>query len=331
MSTPHYAVITADKQKGSGGGLSAHIERQRWDDEQKKIVPYQPESVRFPERTTLNKEYLMAPGSNRTEAIENRIKEAGITRKIRDDAVKAICFICTSDRDKMAEIERNGQLDQWANDCIRYLQKEFGEKNVVAAALHMDEKTPHLHVTVVPVVEGQAKERKKRPKLDENGKPIDEPHRKIRKQQVTARLCAKDIMTQESMSRWQTEFAKVMEKYGMKRGIVGSQAERVDPKEYNDELKRNIRENKALQEDISFLRRELSEGYEISYEREKKWLSEFARAEGLENKVEQMKQQIEKLQQERQLMKEQIEAMKQERLQELEQEQEQHHSRGRGR
>ena len=83
--------------------------------------------------------------------------------------------------------------------------------------------------------------------------------------------------------------------------------------------------------DITFLRRELSEGYEISYEREKKWLSEFARAEDLENKVEQMKQQIEKLQQERQLMKEQIEAMKQERLQELEQEQEQHHSRGRGR
>lgn len=273
----------------------------------------------------------MAPGSNRTEAIENRIKEAGITRKIRDDAVKAICFICSSDRDKMTEIERNGQLDQWANDCIRYLQKEFGEKNVVAAALHMDEKTPHLHVTVVPIVDGQAKERKKRPKLDENGKPIDEPHRTIRKQQVTARLCAKDLMTQKSMSRWQTEFAKVMEKYGMKRGIVGSQAERVDPKEYNDELKRNIRENKALRAEIADLRGELSISSEISYERQKLWVGEAMRANNLEQQLEKQQGQIDTLKQERLQLKEQIETMKQERLQELEQEQEQHHSRGRGR
>lgn len=234
MTTSHFAVLTAQKQTGSGGGLSAHIDRQRWDNEQKALVPYQPKSVTDAERTKLNQEYIMPPGMSRTEAIEQRIKEAKITRKIKDGAVKAICFICTSDHDKMKEIEKSGRIHDWAHDCIDYIRKTFGQENVVAAALHMDETTPHLHVTVVPIVEGQAKERKKRPKLDENGNPIEQPpKRSIKKQQVTARLCAKEIMTPTNMSRWQNEFAQVMDKWGMIRGIEGSPSEHQDPKEYN--------------------------------------------------------------------------------------------------
>lgn len=234
MTTSHFAVLTAQKQKGSGGGLSAHIDRQVWNDDLKKVVPYQPQSVTDAERSKLNQELIMRPGMSRSLAIENRIKEAGITRKIKDDAVRALCFICTSDHDKMHDIESRGQLKEWANDCIRWMQKEFGKDNVVAAALHMDETTPHLHVTVVPVVQGQAKERKNRPKLDEDGQPIDKPTRSIRKQQVNARLSAKDIMTPRNMTRWQSEFAQVMERWGMERGIEGSQNQHESPKKHNE-------------------------------------------------------------------------------------------------
>ena len=233
MGTPHFAVITADKQTGSGGGLSAHIDRQVWDESQKTMVPYQPESVTRPERTALNKEYILRPGEGRTAAIDNRIKAAGVTRSIRKDQVKALTFVCTSDHEKMAEIEASGRLDEWAQDSLQWFYDYFGKENVVAAALHMDEKTPHLHVTVVPIVQGQAKERSPRPKLDDEGNPIEAKKRRYRKQSVTARLCAADVMKRSEMRRWQASYPQAMAKWGMVRGIEGHGATHVDPATYN--------------------------------------------------------------------------------------------------
>lgn len=257
MAETDYVVFHEKKQTGSGGGLSAHIQREVWDNDRHELTEYTPESVINPERTALNKEYILAPGQSRTTAIEQRIKEAGITRKIKDDAVKSICILCTSNHDKMAEIEKSGKLDEWANDCIEYCRKEFGAKNVVSAVLHMDEKTPHLHITVVPIIEGQAKERKKRPKIGEDGRTIPEkPKRTIKKQQVTARLCANDIMTPKNMSRRQTEFAAAMEKWGMVRGIEGSNAKHQDSKAYNKlqkEIEQLEAKRDAIQADIADL------------------------------------------------------------------------------
>lgn len=52
------------------------------------MMPFVPKSVIHPELSYLNKEYLLPPGMGRSEAIEKRIREAGITRKIRDDQAK---------------------------------------------------------------------------------------------------------------------------------------------------------------------------------------------------------------------------------------------------
>lgn len=226
----HFAVFTVDKQTGNGGGLSAHIERRIWDAEKKKYVIYSPTSATRPERTHLNKDYLLPGGAQtRTKAIEDRIKAAGVTRKLKADAVKAITIICTSDHEKMDEIEKAGRIDEWAWKCIRYCQAEFGSDNVVSAALHMDETTPHLHITVVPIVTSKPKARKGKEAPKDN-------RRKYKKQDVKARLCAKEIVTRSNLTRWQTEFAGVMSAYGMKRGIEGSSQRRVEPARYNKEV-----------------------------------------------------------------------------------------------
>jgi len=47
------------------------------------------------------------------------------------------------------------------------LQEEFGKDNVVSAVLHMDETTPHIHATIVPIVQGQ---RRKAHAEENNGK-----------------------------------------------------------------------------------------------------------------------------------------------------------------
>lgn len=261
-----YAVCTMKKQTGAAGGLSAHIDREIWDEKNQCMVPFRPASVRDDARTALNRECIAsAQKIGRTQAIWNRLREAGFsrkkddrtedgkkTRKIKQDAVIALCFVCTSDEETMKRLEAEGKLDEWIEATLEWFRKEFGEENVVSAVLHMDETTPHLHITVVPITTKEAKERKEKPKFDENGKPIrkyvtdkegniilDEKgratpvKRSYKKMDVTARLSAKDIANPMSMDRWQEEYPKAVEKFGLKRGEKGSPLKNTPPAEHN--------------------------------------------------------------------------------------------------
>ena len=230
-----YCVFTCKKPKtgAADGGLSAHIDREKWDGKEHKMVPFVPDSVIHPELSHLNKEYLLPPGMGRTEAINKRIMEAGITRKIRDDQAKFLAFLCTSDRETMLKIYNEGRWQAWVDANISFMQKTFGKENVVGCAGHMDEVTFHLHFTVVPILTGQAAERPDTKKQFEkrNGKE----KRRYKKQEVTARLCAKDIFTPANAEQWQTDYALHMQAAGfdLQRGEVGSQAKHMDPAVYN--------------------------------------------------------------------------------------------------
>ena len=230
-----YCVFTCKKPKtgAADGGLSAHIDREKWDGKEHKMVPFVPDSVIHPELSHLNKEYLLPPGMGRTEAINKRIMEAGITRKIRDDQAKFLAFLCSSDRETMLRIYNEGRWQAWVDANISFMQKTFGKDNVVGCAGHMDEVTFHLHFTVVPILAGQAAERPDTKKQFEkrNGKE----KRRYKKQEVTARLCAKDVFTPANAEQWQTDYALHMQAAGfdLQRGEVGSQAKHMDPAVYN--------------------------------------------------------------------------------------------------
>lgn len=230
-----YCVFTCKKPKtgAADGGLSAHIDREKWDDRQHRMVPFVPKSVIHPELSHLNREYLLPPGMGRTEAIEKRIKEAGITRKIRADQAKFLAFICTSDHETMQKIYDEGRWQAWVEANISFMQKTFGEENVVGCAAHMDEVSYHLHFTVVPIVMGQAAERPDTRKQYEKRNGKDK--RRYRKQEVTARLCARDVFTQASAEQWQTDYALHMQAAGfdLERGVEGSKAKHLDPAIYN--------------------------------------------------------------------------------------------------
>ena len=40
-------------------------------------------------------------------------------------------------------MEADGRLDGWCSDNLKWLRETYGERNLVSAVLHMDEKTPH--------------------------------------------------------------------------------------------------------------------------------------------------------------------------------------------
>ena len=108
--------------------------------------------------------------------------------------------------------------------------------------LHMDEKTPHIHATIVPIVTG---ERRKAKKEEQNGK---KKYRKKSTQDV--RLCADDVMARHKLKHYQDTYAQAMGKYGLQRGIDGSLAKHISTMQYYKEL---IEQQDSLQENIETL------------------------------------------------------------------------------
>ncbi len=50
-------------------------------------------------------------------------------------------------------LQRKEDIEKWAVDMYNFIAKRFGEENIVAFIVHLDEKNPHIHCTLVPVNE----------------------------------------------------------------------------------------------------------------------------------------------------------------------------------
>ena len=225
-----YAVLHLDKAKGVDSGMSAHIER--------TIHPKNADST----RTHLNRELIQFPDgvTNRTQAIQHRLDTAGLKRKIANNQVRAIRILLTGTHEDMMQIEKNGKLDDWCQDNIDWLRKTYGSDNVVSVVLHMDESTPHLHATVIPIVHTERQRKKKE----------QEVKRTYRKKTPAPRLCADDIMSRANLKRYQNTYAEAMQKYGLLRGIEGSEAQHISTHEYYRSL---MAQGKDIQEDVEAL------------------------------------------------------------------------------
>ena len=221
-----------EKAKGADGAMSTHIER--------TVHPKNADRT----RTHLNRELVRFPEGvrNRTQAIAHRIETAGIKRKVGTNQVRAIRVLLTGSNEDMKQMEEDGRLDGWCNDNLKWLRETYGERNLVSAVLHMDEKTPHIHATIVPIVTG---ERRKARQDEQNGK------RKYRKKNTQdVRLCADDVMARHKLKHYQDTYAQAMGKYGLQRGIDGSLAKHISTSQYYKEL---VERQDSLQENIETL------------------------------------------------------------------------------
>ena len=219
-----YISIQINKAKGSADtGASDHIER--------KTIPKNAD----PARTHLNRELVEFPDgvADRTEAISHRIRTAGIRRKITSDQVRAIRIVLSGTHEDMVKVQDEGRLSEWCDDNLQWLHRTFGRENTVSAVLHMDEHTPHIHATVVPIVTG---ERRKARKKQAEGK------RTYRKKANAVRLCADDLLTRERLVAYHDSYAEAMAKYGLHRGIRGSEARHTTTAQYYRDLKRQTGE-----------------------------------------------------------------------------------------
>lgn len=237
--------ITLRESKGSG---------------QRHVCPHRENDTaeeRRPDKDTSQPRTYPVPDgvSNRTAAIQHRLNTAGLKRKIGKNQIQAIRIVLTGTHTDMKQIEQTGRLDEWCKDNIDWLRKTYGADNVVSAVLHMDEETPHIHATIVPIVQTERKKQKKEQAVK----------KKYRAKAPAPRLCADEVMSRANLIRYQDTYAEQMAAYGLQRGIKGSEAQHISTHEYYRSL---IVQGEDLQANITQLLAKEAEAREVIAEAE---------------------------------------------------------------
>lgn len=113
-----------------------------------------------------------------------------------------------------SHLQRDKDIEDWAKDIYRFASDIWGEENIVAFIVHLDEKNPHIHCTLLP---------------------ID----KDRKFAFKKMFAGKDKYEfKEKTLALHTALAKVNEKWGLKRGdsIAVTGAKHRTTEEYRRDL-----------------------------------------------------------------------------------------------
>lgn len=187
MSTPQYAIMRFAKYKGPEiSKIDAHNERTK---ESYKSNPDIDHS-----RTHLNFHLVTPERRYRAEA-ERQIKEANC--RTRTDSVRVVEVLITASPDFFKE-QTQSEVKAFFRHALSFIQKNQSPETIISAAVHMDEETPHMHLSFVPLT-------------------------------ADKRLTAKEILgNRKKMIWWQDEFWKHMhEKYPvLERGESASETGR---------------------------------------------------------------------------------------------------------
>ena len=123
-------------------------------------------------------------------------------------------------------------IKKWADTCMEFVYKDLGYKKeqVLHATVHMDEKTPHIHCVVVPLVK----------KLDKRSNT--ERYTISKKQYIKDKIHLSEL--QDKYHKRLTEKG-----YDLERGIKGSDNKHIKIKEYKQITKKvnhelNVRNNR---------------------------------------------------------------------------------------
>ena len=166
------------------------------------------------ERTKNNYRFTPYFGKTYTEFINGRIKELGLSP--RKDAVVMNSFVLGSDKtffDGLAKVEQYN----FFSDCYKFFAERYGEENIIAAIVHNDETTPHMHLNLMPVTKD-------------------------------GRLCSKQLFDKPQLQKLQTDFYEsVGKRWGLQRGKEGSQKKHLSTAEFK--AKKIIEQAEAIREE----------------------------------------------------------------------------------
>jgi len=87
---------------------------------------------------------------NYTKAFESKTNDLNSKKNIRKDAVAIIEMLITSDYEFFSN-KTPDETKQFFQDSLEFVKERYGANNVISANVHMDERTPHMHIDLVPI------------------------------------------------------------------------------------------------------------------------------------------------------------------------------------
>ena len=205
-----YGILRFAKYKGPEiGHIEAHNERNK--------EKYASNPDIDPSRTHLNFHLITPWTKYRTEA-EKQIAEAGC--KTRTDSVRVVEALFTASPE-FFKGKRQSEIREYFIEALKFMEEHQSKDTIISAVVHMDERTPHMHLCFVPLTEDK-------------------------------RLCAKEILgNKKKLTWWQDEYWKHMvEKYPeLERGESASRTGRdhIPPRVFK-EMARLTKQREKLEE-----------------------------------------------------------------------------------
>ncbi len=169
------------------------------EEENERDETYKADNPQIDNSRTKYNYHLATPSGKYLDVIEGRIANLNLKRKVRSDAVYLVSLVLGASPE-FFKVSTTEKQYAFFHDCVKFFQDKYGEENVLSAVVHLDETTPHLHLNLIPIVNGK--------------------------------LCAKDLFDRQ-LAILQTEIWKeVGVKYGLDRGKPNSQTEHRSTAEY---------------------------------------------------------------------------------------------------
>ena len=166
-----YAILRFAKYKGPEiGHIESHNERTK--------EKYASNPDIDPSRTHLNFHLIKPERRYRAES-EKQIAEAGC--RTRSDSVRVVEALITA-TPEFFKGKKRAELKEFFNEALEFIKQNQAPETIISAVVHLDEKSPHMHLCFVPLTEDK-------------------------------RLCAKEILgNKKKLTQWQDKYWEHMVK-----------------------------------------------------------------------------------------------------------------------
>ena len=207
MDKPQYAILRFAKYKGPEiGRIEAHDERTK--------EKYASNPDVDTSRSRLNFHLVKPHRAYRAEA-EKQISKAGC--RARKDSVRVVETLITASPE-FFQGKKPWEVKEFFEYALEFIQSKQSPETIISAVVHMDEKTPHMHLSFVPLT-------------------------------ADGRLSAKDIIgNKKKLTQWQDDFWKLMvKKYpDFERGESASETGRthIPPRLFKEAVRLNHQKDK---------------------------------------------------------------------------------------
>ena len=140
MSQPQYAIMRFAKYKGPEiTNIEAHNERRKEKYASNPDIDLSRSKQNF---------HLIEPSQRyRTEA-EQQISAAGC--RTRKDSVRLVEVLFTA-TPEFFQGKKLPEIRQYFEEALHFLEQYQAKETIISAVVHMDEKTPHMHLSFVPL------------------------------------------------------------------------------------------------------------------------------------------------------------------------------------